>query len=192
MLCIKMLRRIKNSVGWRKRVIFRKKTGTSTKVSSRLADGNYIEHVVYNSPFQLSARDLIGIKSIVREADKRILKWLKRPNCRMFAIKLNGEIAHFCLVTICKKSDPFKVASKDDISIGPCNTPEKHRRKGLYKANLEYICSNWKASKWAYVYTRVENIPSQKGIAAAGFERMGVYKFFSIGRFNVHIRKCSD
>ena len=192
MLCIKMLRRIKGSVGWRKLVIFRKKTGTSTKLSSGLADGNTIEYVVYNSPFQLSANDLIAIKSIVKEADKRILKWLKRSNYRLFTIKLNGEIAHFCLVIICKKRDPFKVADADDISIGPCNTLKKHRRKGLYKANLEYICSNWKASKWAYVYTRVENIPSQKGVAAAGFERMGVYKFFSIGRFNVHIKKCGD
>lgn len=187
-----MVRRIKNSVGSRKTVIFRKKTGILTEINSKLSDGSSIEHVVYNSPFELSAEDLIAIKSIVKGEDKKILEWLNRPNYRLFAIKLKGEISHFCLVITCKKGDSFGMADKDDLMIMTCNTLEKHRRKGLYKINLEYICSNWKVSKWAYINTRVENIPSQKGVEATGFERIGVYKCFSIGRFNIHVRKCGD
>jgi transposase len=187
-----MIKRIKNSVGSRKMVISRKKTGIPTEINSMLSDGSSLEHVVYNNSFELSAADLIAIKSIVKEEDKKILKWLNRPNYRLFAIKLNGEMVHFCLVIICKRGDSFRMADKDDLMIMTCHTLEKHRRKGLYKANLEYICSNWKVSKWAYIHTRVENIPSQKGIEAAGFERMGMYKCFRIGRFNLYAKKYGD
>ncbi|MFZ0034822.1 MAG: hypothetical protein WAK60_07535, partial [Sedimentisphaerales bacterium] len=110
-----MIKRIKNSIGSRKTVIFRKKTGTPTEINSRLADGSSIEHFVYNSSFELSAADLIAIKSIAKGGDKKILKWLNRPNYRLFAIKLNGEMVHFCLVIICKRGDSFGMADKDDL-----------------------------------------------------------------------------
>lgn len=188
----RMIKKMKNSIGLRKTIIFRKKTGTPTKTISRLAEGDSIEHVAYNSSFELSAADLIAIKSIVNEGDKKILKWLNKPRYKLFAIKLNGKIVHFGLVTICKRGDSLGMADKDDLMIMTCNTLEEHRRKGLYKINLEYICSNWKPSKWAYIHTRVENIPSQKGVESAGFERMGLYKYFCIGRFNVHVKKYGD
>jgi hypothetical protein len=187
-----MLKKIKNLIGSRKMVIFRKKTGIPTEISSMLSDGSSIEHVVYNDSFELSAEDLVAIKSIVKEGYKSILKWLNKPNCRLFAIKLKGEMVHFCLVVICKKGDSFGMADKDDLLLASGNTLEKHRRKGLFKTNMEYICSNWKASKWVYGHTRVENIPSQKGLEVAGFERMGMYKCFHIGRFNIHVKKCGD
>jgi len=188
-----MLKRIKNSIGLRKMVIFRKKTGIYTEIKSKLPDNSSIEHVAYNNSSDVPAEDLIGIKSLLSEEGfKKILRWWDRPNYKLFATKLNGEIVHFGLVIICKKGDSLGMADEGDLMIMTCHTSEKHRRKGLYRVNLGYICSNWKLSKWAYINTRVENIPSQKGIEAAGFERMGVYKYFSIGRCNVHIRKCGD
>lgn len=188
-----MLRRIKSSIGWRRAIVFRKKTGIYTEIKSKLPDNSSIEHMAYNNSSEIPVEDLNGIKSLLSEEGfKKILRWWDRPNYKLFSIKLNGEIAHFGLVIICKKGDSLRMANEDDLMIMTCHTLEKHRRKGLYRVNLGYICSNWKPSKWAYIQTRVENIPSQKGVEAAGFERIGVYKYFRIGRFNVHIRKCGD
>ncbi len=189
----KMIRTIKGLFGPKRTVIYRKKTTQLAEVNSKLSNSMCLEHVVYNNCFELSAEDLVNIELIVsKEGSKKILKWLDRPNYKLFAIKLNGEMAHFCLVVICKKSDFFGMARKNDLIIMTCNTLEKYRRKGLYKANLQYICSNWQFSKWAYVNIRPENVFSQKGIEAVGFERMGVYKYFQIARFNIHVRKCGD
>lgn len=189
----KMIRRIKSLFGPRRTVIYRKKTTPLAEVNSKLSNSTCLEHVVYNNSFELSVEDLINIELIVsKEGSKRILRWLDRPNYKLFAIKLNGEIAHFCLVIICREGGFFGMAHKDDLMIMTCNTLKKHRRKGLYKANLRYICSNWQFSKWAYVNTRLKNVFSQKGTEAVGFERMGVYKYFQIARFNIHVRKCGD
>ncbi|MCK4795648.1 MAG: hypothetical protein KAV87_68600 [Desulfobacteraceae bacterium] len=189
---LKMIGRIKKLFGSKKIVIYRKETGVHDKVNSNLPNTDSIKHVIYNNSFELSAEDLIAIKSIFKKSSKKILRRLDRPNYRLFAIKLNGVMAHFCLVVICREGDFFGMAHKDDLIIMNCNTLEKYRRKGLYKANLQYICSNWQFSKWAYINTRPENIFSQKGVESAGFERMGVYKYFQIARFNIHVRKCGD
>ena len=190
---VKIIRRIKALFGSRKTIIYRKKTGLLAEVNSKPSNSTSIEHVVYSNCFELSAEDLVSIELIVsKEGAKKILKWLKRPNYRLFAVKLNGEMVHFCLVIICKKGDFFRMAHKDDLVITSCNTLEKHRRKGLYKVNLRYICSNWESSKWAYINTRPENIFSQKGVEVVGFEKMGVYKYFQIVRFKICVKKCSN
>ncbi len=188
----KIIRRIKGLFGPKRTVIYRKKTTQLGDVNSKLSNSMCLKHVVYNNSFELSAEDLIAIKLIFKQRTKKILRWLDRPNYSLFAIKLNGVMAHFCLVGVCKKGDFFGIADKDDLIIMNCNTLEKYRRKGLYKMNLGYIYSNWKVSKWAYLNTQPENIFSQKGIEAAGFERIGVYKYFQIARFNIHVRKCGD
>jgi len=100
----KMIRRIKSLFGPKKTIIYRKKTGTLAGVNSKLSNGTSVEHVVYNNSFELSAEHLINIELIVsKEGSKRILRWLDRPNYRLFAIKLNRLMAHFCLVSVCKK-----------------------------------------------------------------------------------------
>lgn len=190
---VKIIRRIKALFGSRKTIIYRKKTGLLDEVNSKLPNSTSIEHVVYDNCFELSAKDLVSIELILpKEGAKKILKRLKRPNYRLFAIKLNGEIAHFCMVIICKKGDFFRMADNDDLMLSFGNTSKKYRRKGLFKANLRYICSNWKPSKWAYGNIRPENIPSQKGVEAVGFEKMGVYKYFQIVRFKICVKKCSN
>ena len=189
---LKTIGRIKKLFGSKIIVLYRKETGVHDKVNSNLPNTDFIKHVIYNNSFELSAEDLIAIKSIFKKRSKKILRWLDRPHYRLFAIKLNGVMAHFCLVSVCKKGDFFGMAHKEDLIIMNCNTLEKYRKKGLYKMNLGYICSNWKVSKWAYLNTHPENVFSQKGIEAAGFERMGVYKYFQITRFNIHVRKCGD
>lgn len=189
----KKIRRVKSSFGSRKTVIYRKKTGIPTEIDFKISDGSSAEHVIYDNSSGLSAEDLTNLRTIVsKEGIKRILRWLDRPNHKLFAIKLDGELAHYGIVAVCKKGDSYGMADKGDLSISPCRTSEKHRRKGLYRANLQYICSNWKPSKWAYGYTRPENIISQKGIEASGFERVGLYKYFRIGRFTLRVRRCGD
>ena len=190
---VNTLRKIKGLLRSNKAIFYRKKTGIPAETYSKLSNNRSIEHVVYSSSSGLSADDLVNVELIVsKEGSKSILKWLGRPNYKLFAIKINGELGHFCLVVICKKGGFFGMAHEGDLAIMTCNTLEKYRRQGLYKTNLQYICSSWQVSKWAYINIRPENIFSQKGVEAAGFERMGTYSFFKIGRLGARVRKCGN
>lgn len=190
---MKIFKKVRKLFVLRDTILYRKKTGVIDAASPKFSADSSLEYVIYNSSRELSVQDLNIFRSILKETTDRRLKWIDRPNYRLFGIKINGELAHFCIVIFCKKGGFFKMADNDDLVIMNCNTVEKHRRKGLYAANLKYICSNWKPDKWAYINTSsVDNIASQKGIEAAGFERIGIYRFLRFSRFNLYVKKIGE
>lgn len=79
----------------------------------------------------------------------------------------------------------FPFMEKGDIHIGPCYTAPDYRGRGIYRKVLRAIhgdhCSHCKR---AYMIVDEENLPSIKGIEAAGLrhtgtvERKGIWKIY--------------
>jgi len=175
-----------------KTVIYRAKTRKLKSLDKFSNVNNYIEHVVFTSSSELSCEDMDSIRLVFKHRTEKILRWLNRPNYRLFAIKINGKIVHFCLVVVCRKGDFFGMADNGDLIIENCNTLEKYRRKGLYKRNLIYICATQTPNQNVYINTSIHNLISQKGIVSAGFEKLGVYKYLRIVKFYVFVKKLNS
>ena len=188
----KIIKKVKASCGWKKTVIFRAKTGLQCMEDSHSTGDSSVEHIVYENQGVLSSEDIVGIQAIVGEDVKTIIKWLARPRYRLIVLKSEGKIVHFGMVLVCKNGDFYGMADKDDLMIMSCNTLPEQQRKGFYSCNLKYIYKNWKRNSTAFVSTRLKNIASQKGIEAAGFERVGTYRYFRFLRLTLFLRKCGD
>ena len=177
-------------------VLYRSKAGESMSLdkfsNANSNANNYIEHVIFANSLELSSQDMDSIRLVFKHRTEKILRWLNRPNYRLFAIKINGEIAHFCLVLVCRKGDFFGMADDGDLIIENCNTLKKYRRKNFYKRNLAYICATSIPNRHVYINTSISNLPSQKGIEVAGFERLGVFKYLRIVRFYVYVKKIKN
>ena len=80
----------------------------------------------------------------------------------------------------------FPFMEKGDIHIGPCRTDPDHRGKGIYRKVLRAIHADHCHDGYsgAYMIVLEENLPSIKGIEAAGLthvgrvERQGVRKIY--------------
>ncbi len=80
-----------------------------------------------------------------------------------------GQLVHTSYVS--GRSFKFPFMSKGDIHIGPCRTAPSHRGQGIYGRVLRVICGDSKNR--AYMMVHEENLPSIKGIEAAGFRQIG-------------------
>ena len=95
----------------------------------------------------------------------------------------SGQMIHSSYVT--GRSFKFPFMSQRDIHIGPCNTAPEYRGRGIYRNVLRVICRDHKdACNKVYMMVHEDNIPSIKGIEAAGFrhigtvERTGIFKVY--------------
>lgn len=95
----------------------------------------------------------------------------------------DGKPIHTSYVTGPAPKFPFM--DKGDIHIGPCYTDPDHRGKGIYRKVLRAIhADHCHGHRGAYMIVHEENLPSIKGIEAAGLthvgtvERQGVRKIY--------------
>jgi hypothetical protein len=72
---------------------------------------------------------------------------------------------------------------KDAMMLGPYWTNELHRGKGIYGRLIKQSIALAKPNIPLMIYTRPENISSQKGIEKMGFKEIGVYKIELILRY---------
>ena len=84
----------------------------------------------------------------------------------------SGQLIHSSYVM--ERSFKFPFMTRGDIHIGPCNTAPSHRGRGIYRNVLRVIGRDSKGVyNRAYMMVHEENIPSVKGIEAAGFRHIG-------------------
>lgn len=83
-----------------------------------------------------------------------------------FALDKDRKIIHTSY-TICKNFK-YPFINKGEIVIGPCNTEESARGKGIYPFVLNYIVNNTN-NKSYYLIIRPENTSSIHGAKKAGF-----------------------
>lgn len=83
-----------------------------------------------------------------------------------FALDREGKIIHTSY-TICKNFK-YPFMDKDEIVIGPCNTKESVRGRGIYPFVLNHIV-NTTNNKSYYLIIRPENTSSIHGAKKAGF-----------------------
>ncbi len=81
----------------------------------------------------------------------------------------SGQPVHTSYVS--GRSFKFPFMSRWDIHVGPCNTAPSHRGRGIYRKVLRVICGDSKSR--AYMMVHEDNLPSIKGIEAAGFHHIG-------------------
>ncbi len=75
---------------------------------------------------------------------------------------------------VCGASGKFPFMEKGDLHIGPCHTAPDHRGKGIYRKVLRAIHrENCTRFKRAYMIVDERNLPSIKGIEAAGLTHVG-------------------
>ncbi len=95
------------------------------------------------------------------------------------------QVIHTSYVT--EKSFKFPFMSQGDIHIGPCHTAPSHRGQGIYRNVLRVISGDSEGTyNRAYMMVHEENIPSVKGIEAAGFRHIGTVE--KTGIFKVYRR----
>lgn len=91
----------------------------------------------------------------------------------IYYICYRNEIIHtsYCM----PKSYKFPFMSKNDIQIGPCNTSDQYRGKGLFPYALSMIIDDYyKNGTKLYMIINQENIPSQKGASKIGFKKVNL------------------
>ena len=100
----------------------------------------------------------------------------------------NGKPIHTSYVTGASGKFPFMESG--DIHIGPCITDPDHRGKGLYKQVLRTIhADNCTDRSRAFMIVHEDNLPSIKGIEAAGLTHVGTVERQGIRR---SYRRVSD
>lgn len=104
----------------------------------------------------------------------RIYFWLlSRGKLKIYYIlSEDGQVAHTSFVV--PRCGKFPFLGQKDYEIGPCQTAEEYRGKGLYGMALHRITSE-KGNEQADFYMLVseDNAASIRGIEKAGFSRDG-------------------
>ncbi len=95
----------------------------------------------------------------------------------------SGRPIHTSYVT--GRTPKFPFMEQGDIHIGPCRTDPDYQGRGIYRKVLRAIhADNCTRRKRAYMIVHGENLPSIKGIEAAGLthvgevERQGIRKIY--------------
>ncbi|MCE5253306.1 MAG: hypothetical protein LLG45_03700 [Actinomycetia bacterium] len=70
----------------------------------------------------------------------------------------------------------FGLFARDAWMLGPFWTAPAARGHGIYRSLLCWCRSYLRGEKDLFIYTSPDNIPSQRGIASAGFEPVGAWE----------------
>lgn len=116
-----------------------------------------------------------GEKKSVKTFLVRILFYVQsKGNFRIYYVRGDEENKPIHTSYVCGASAKFPFMGKTDIHIGPCYTDADHRGKGIYRKVLKAIhAENCGAFSRAYMIVDEENLPSIKGIEAAGLRQVG-------------------
>ncbi len=116
-----------------------------------------------------------GEKKSIKTFLVRILFYVQsKGNFRIYYVREDRENTPIHTSYVCGASRKFPFMEREDIHIGPCHTAPDHRGKGIYRKVLRAIhtesCGKFKR---AYMIVDEENLPSIKGIEAAGLTHVG-------------------
>ncbi|MBR6825849.1 MAG: hypothetical protein IKM59_04800 [Oscillospiraceae bacterium] len=141
------------------------------------------------SPFSLSlAGESLGMKGKLG----RLAFWvMSKGDFRIFYVtdEKTGSPVHTSYVM--GRSFKFPFMEKGDIHIGPCHTAPEHRGKGIYRKVLHFIRNHeGETGKQAYMIVAENNLPSIKGIEAAGLRQIGAVE--RTGLLKIYRRKNHD
>ncbi len=84
-----------------------------------------------------------------------------------FALGENDKVLHSAYII--PKNLKHAFLKKNEANIGPCNTVQEARGRGLYPYMVDYIVKDNPNDK-CYLLIREENIASIRGASKAGFE----------------------
>lgn len=116
----------------------------------------------------------------------RGLFWLQsKGDFRIYYVRENGNGKPIHTSYVIGASGKFPFMERGDIHIGPCTTDPDHRGKGIYKQVLRTIHADHCTHRSrAFMIVHEDNLPSIKGIEAAGLthvgtvERQGIRKIY--------------
>lgn len=104
----------------------------------------------------------------------RLYFWLiTAGTCQIWYLRHDNEVIHTSyVIPRCVK---FPFLGEGDYEIGPCVTNENYRSRGVYRYMLRLITASDPDAVF-YMIVRDSNVPSIKGIEAAGFQLCGKVK----------------
>lgn len=121
----------------------------------------------------------------------RGLFWLQsKGDFRIYYVREDqtGNVIHTSYVTGAGGKFPFM--EQGDLHIGPCVTDPRHRGKGIYRQVLRTVhADNCNHRSRAFMIVHEDNLPSIKGIEAAGLTHVGTVERQGIRRI---YRRVSD
>ena len=153
------------------------------------------------TPSELTAREkkvsifstaLEGEKCSIKTHLRRLVFLVLSKGC--FWIYYVNDAATGCIIHtsyVMGHSIKFPFMGKTDLHICPCYTAPAYRGNGIYRNVLRFI-HNVKQHTYnrAYMIVSENNLPSIKGIEAAGFKRIGsVQRIKLLKRYR---RICND
>ena len=108
----------------------------------------------------------------------RVLTWLKGGQYWKYELLKDGKMVSTAEVCTEHWQLPFMTilrgGVKKDYHIGPCMTCPNERGKGYYPMLLQAIMNDLGTQNNYYMIVHETNTPSLRGIAKAGFSRIGV------------------
>ena len=107
-----------------------------------------------------------------------LLTGVKRGEYYLYELLKDGKVVSTAEVCTGHWQLPFLTirmgAGKKDYHIGPCMTCPNERGKGYYPMLLQAIMNDLGTQNNYYMIVHETNAPSLRGIAKAGFTRIGV------------------
>lgn len=117
-------------------------------------------------------------RSMVHIALWRLLTWLRSGNYWMYELLKDGKPVSFAEVCTEHWQLPFMTTrmggGKINYHIGPCSTLPTERGHGYYPMLLTHIIRDLGEHNNYYMIVHETNTPGLRGIAKAGFTRIGV------------------
>jgi RimJ/RimL family protein N-acetyltransferase len=108
-----------------------------------------------------------------------------------FTYEENGTIGHISWLYYSKDPNRILQLGEDECEIKFCLTRQQFRGRGLYPAALQaaqrYLKD--KGYKRCFICAREDNIPSIRGIAKAGFLRVGEVRFQKLFGFQITAKR---
>lgn len=141
------------------------------------------------SPFALVLEgEKPGMKTLL---GRLLFYMLSKGNFRIYYVTEDTSGIPIHTSYVMGRSFKFPFMEKNTLHIGPCYTAPTHRGRGIYRKVLGAIVkSNGKDYSKAYMMVAEDNLPSVKGIEAAGFCPVGTVersRFLKIYRRTDHV-----
>ena len=102
----------------------------------------------------------------------------KTENNICYAVFDNEKLVHTSWI-FKKKFVTRQLGYKNAFTIGPCETIESHRGRGIYPAVLSAIQRDYPNAKFV-MFAKVSNDPSVNGIRKAGFQKTSRFKMVKL------------